>query len=65
MEYINKLLSSVKSGSCREFDSKKHEKTILWNDKKLSIPWNIENNKAIISKKDKNGILFKVFKSPY
>ena len=45
--------------------SKKHEKTILWNDKKLSIPWNIENNKAIISTKDKNGILFKDFKSPY
>ena len=45
--------------------SKTHEQTILWNDDFLSIPWNINKNKVTVSEKDKNGILFENFISPY
>ena len=45
--------------------SKDNEKTIIWNDSKLSINWPISDNDAIISEKDKNGISFNDFISPF
>ena len=46
------------------FYSKKHEYSLLWNDKDLSIKWKISKNSAI-SKKDSEGIKFNDFKSPF
>ena len=45
--------------------SKDNEKTIIWNDSKLSINWPISDNDTIISEKDKNGISFNDFISPF
>lgn len=39
------------------------EETILWNDTDLAINWGIEN--PIISEKDKNGLEFRNFRSPF
>ena len=47
------------------FYSKENEKTILWNDKTLSIKWPFSKNDIIISNKDKNGINFNDFLSPF
>ena len=46
------------------FYSKKHEYSLLWKDKNLSINWKIKKN-YIISKKDQKGIKFNDFKSPF
>lgn len=48
---------------CTEFYNKESEVTLMWNDKNLAIDWNVEN--PIISEKDKNGIPFANFKSPF
>jgi len=42
---------------CDNYQDKKSEKTLLWNDKKLNIKWPIK--KPLISKKDKIGLSFK------
>ena len=44
---------------CSNYYSKDHERTILWNDKKLNINWPIK--KPLLSKKDKVGLNFKDF----
>ncbi len=41
-----------------DYYSPQGERTILWNDPDLAIPWPIDAEKAIISEKDKNGIAF-------
>jgi dTDP-4-dehydrorhamnose 3,5-epimerase len=41
---------------CTNFYSKKHERTIIFNDPKLNIDWRIGN--PVISQKDLNGKLF-------
>jgi len=48
-----------------KYYSVKNEKTILWNDKTLSIKWKIKNIKPIVSKKDSYGINFENFDSPF
>ena len=39
------------------------EKTIKWNDEDININWGIKN--PIVSNKDKNGVSFKTFISPF
>ncbi len=46
---------------CTNYRSAKHEKGILWNDKKLNIKWPIK--KPIISLKDKKNLTFSEFKN--
>ena len=48
---------------CTNYRSKKNEVGILWNDDVLKIKWPIK--KPILSKKDKNNMTFKKFKSLY
>lgn len=44
---------------CTDFYYPKSERTIIWNDKDLSIKWpNIDNNDFIVSGKDKAGLSF-------
>ena len=45
--------------------SQKHEVTLKWNDKNLSINCPILNNKAILSDKDNSGIDFMNLLSPF
>ena len=52
---------------CDNFYNSKNEIGIIWNDKDLNINWNfekydIDENKLIISEKDKNNISFKEYK---
>ena len=44
-----------------QYYKKEYEKTIMWNDKDISINWPNVNKKFILSDKDKQGILFKDF----
>lgn len=48
---------------CTEYYNKESERTILWNDSELDIDWNCSN--PILSEKDKKGILFSQFNSPF
>tara|TARA_Y100000741_G_scaffold364951_1_gene357981 strand:+ start:574 stop:1101 length:528 start_codon:yes stop_codon:yes gene_type:complete len=41
---------------CNNYQNRKSEKTLLWNDKKIKIKWPIK--KPILSKKDKIGLSF-------
>ena len=52
---------------CDNFYNSKNEIGIIWNDKDLNINWNfekydIDENKLIISEKDKKNISFKEYK---
>lgn len=42
---------------CSNYQNKKSEKTLMWDDKKLKIKWPIKKN-LILSKKDQNGLSF-------
>ncbi len=48
---------------CTEFYNKESEVTLMWNDKGLAMDWKLEN--PIISEKDKTGIPFTNFNSPF
>jgi dTDP-4-dehydrorhamnose 3,5-epimerase len=48
---------------CSRLYNKASEDSIYWNDPDLHIEWNIEN--PVLSEKDKNGKLFKDFKSQF
>lgn len=48
---------------CSEYYNKESERTIMWNDVELNIDW--KNVNPIISSKDKEGILFSEFNSPF
>ena len=49
-----------------KYYSKKHDESILWNDKKINIKWPIiKKNKLIISDKDKNAVIFEKFVTPF
>jgi dTDP-4-dehydrorhamnose 3,5-epimerase len=48
---------------CTEYYSPDNEGCILWNDPFLSIDWRIDNPK--ISEKDKNGVIFQNFSTPF
>lgn len=39
-----------------DYQYKEHERTLLWNDKKLDINWKVAN--AILSDKDRKGVTF-------
>ena len=47
------------------FYSASNEGTIAWNDKKISVNWQIPHEQLIISEKDKKGININDFKSPF
>jgi len=48
---------------CTNYQSKKNEIGILWNDRSLKIKWPVK--KPIISKKDKNNLTFLEYKKLY
>jgi len=48
---------------CTNYYSPENERSILWNDKMLNIDWEVTT--PIISDKDKNGIKFSEFVSPF
>lgn len=48
---------------CSQFYNPKSEVSLLWNDKTLNINWSVENPN--LSDKDKNGLNFKNFNSPF
>lgn len=48
---------------CTDYYNPQSEVTILWNDRNLQIDWQIDN--PIISPKDKAGVLFKDFDTPF
>lgn len=48
---------------CTEFYNKESEATLMWNDPHLAIDWKTEN--PIVSEKDKTGIAFSNFNSPF
>jgi dTDP-4-dehydrorhamnose 3,5-epimerase len=48
---------------CSNFYHKESERTIMWNDSKLNIDWKVLN--PIISEKDKEGLVFENFNSPF
>lgn len=48
---------------CSDYYNKESEATLQWNDENLAINWNCSN--PTISEKDKIGVLFKNFQSPF
>ena len=48
---------------CTHYYNKSSEGTILWNDNQLEINWKISN--PLVSEKDKSGISFKDFITPF
>lgn len=54
---------TVFSYKCTNYYAPGHENTILWNDPTLNIDWKVKN--VIISTKDKEGIEFINFASPF
>ena len=61
--FIVKEAGTIFSYKCSNSYSPSHEMTLLWNDSELSIDWGFES--PIVSSKDRDGILFKNFKSPF
>ena len=54
---------TVFSYKCTNYYSPQHERSILWNDKTLNIDWEILD--PIVSEKDKTGLIFSDFISPF
>lgn len=55
--------NTIFSYKCTNYYNPQSEVTILWNDRNLQIDWQIDN--PIISPKDKEGMLFKDFDTPF
>lgn len=55
--------NTIFSYKCTNYYNPQSEETILWNDRSLNIDWQIKN--PIISPKDKEGVLFEDFHSPF
>ncbi len=55
--------NTIFSYKCTNYYNPQSEVTILWNDRNLKIDWQIDN--PIISPKDKEGMLFKDFDTPF
>lgn len=55
--------NTIFSYKCTDYYNKESEGTILWNDSNLNINWLLDN--PIISEKDKMGIIFSEFLSPF
>ena len=55
--------NTIFSYKCTNYYNPYSEVTILWNDRNLQIDWQIDN--PIISPKDKEGMLFKDFDTPF
>ena len=61
--FIAKEAGTIFSYKCSNSYYPSHEMTLLWNDSELNIDWGFES--PIVSSKDRDGILFKDFKSPF
>lgn len=61
--FIAKEEGTIFSYKCSNSYSPSHEMTLLWNDSELNIDWGFES--PIVSSKDRDGIFFKDFKSPF
>lgn len=48
---------------CSAYYAPKTEGCIAWNDKQLNINWGIQN--PVLSNKDKQGVLFETFNTPF
>lgn len=55
--------NTVFAYKCSNFYSKDHDCVIRWDDPDLSIPWGITD--PIVSLKDRNGMFFREFDSPF
>jgi len=61
--FITLADNTIINYKCSEFYNPKAEVSLLYNDESLNVDWPTEN--PTISKKDKNGQKFKLFKSPF
>ena len=50
---------------CQVFNADKEVEQIYFNDKELSIDWNINTHNVILSEKDIKGLPFNKIKSPF
>ena len=55
--------NTIFSYKCTNYYNKASEQTILWSDRKLNIDWRVSD--PIISDKDKQGLSFEEFVSPF
>jgi dTDP-4-dehydrorhamnose 3,5-epimerase len=55
--------NTIFSYKCTNYYNPQSEETIFWNDRNLQIDWQIDN--PVISPKDKEGMLFKDFDTPF
>ena len=55
--------NTIFSYKCTNYYNPESEVTILWDDRNLQIDWQIDN--PIVSPKDKEGVLFKDFDTPF
>lgn len=62
--FISLEENTILNYKCTAHYNAASEKTLLWNDPTLNIDWKNESNK-IVSEKDKNGILFANFITPF
>jgi dTDP-4-dehydrorhamnose 3,5-epimerase len=46
---------------CTNFYNKESERTLMWNDEFLNIPWPVDKDKLIISDKDQQGHTFEEY----
>ena len=61
--FISKEADTIFSYKCSNYYTPSHERTLLWNDPELNIDWGCEL--PTVSLKDRDGILFKNFRSPF
>jgi dTDP-4-dehydrorhamnose 3,5-epimerase len=61
--FVSLAENTIFQYKCTSYYSPENEGCILWNDDKLNIDWKIDA--PLISDKDKNGVTFAEFLSPF
>ena len=63
--YPNNNFINFTNYKVSNYYSPENEQTIYFNDKDLSIDWNVNTHNVILSEKDKKGLLFNDIESPF
>ena len=65
--FVSLKYDTVFQYKCDNFYNKESEGCILYNDPTIAIPWEnwVHKSQRIISNKDKQGVLFKDFETPF